>query len=221
MSDPIELVKFVRGIAAEEARRIGQRFGDGTADVVEGSYAAIRKAGSTTATPGFFVPPHIELEVGDHVFWFDDGGYKKVLDVHNRNAVRASGVEARHSAAQALAAQPITADGYILAWLLPAATPDEIPPAHLLVDKVTLYTDAAAPGLDGSNFWTLELYAWEDGWTTPIATWILDDADDEPGQLRQATIETEFGYPTFYLWAAATGSPPDVYINGELTYREL
>jgi hypothetical protein len=85
--DPVELVRLIRRITTEETGSLRRQWGDGTAETVEGSYAAVRKAGATVATPGFFIPPHLTLEPGDHVFWFDAGGYKRIIDVLNRNAV--------------------------------------------------------------------------------------------------------------------------------------
>ena len=93
MTPELELVRLIRRIVTEEVRRVGQFFMDGTVETTDGATASVRKADPNAApTPGFFVPPDLQVTAGDHVWVYDGLGYKLVLQVLNRNAVIYSGL---------------------------------------------------------------------------------------------------------------------------------
>jgi hypothetical protein len=93
MSAEDELVRLIRRLVTEDTRRLGQFFMDGTVESVAGTAASIRKADPTAPpTPGFYVPPDLQVLAGDHVWVYDGLGYKLVLQVLNRNAVLPPGV---------------------------------------------------------------------------------------------------------------------------------
>lgn len=89
----LEMVRLVRRIAVDESRRVAQVFVDGSVEAVVGNVASVRKADpQASATPGFFVPPMLHVLPGDHVWVYDNGGYKLILAVLNRNAILPSGL---------------------------------------------------------------------------------------------------------------------------------
>lgn len=88
MTDPFRLNQIIRGVMADEIRRIDNRFGIGLVDAVEGGFASIRKGDPLApATPGFVVPPDMHIVSGDQVLYMDEARLKLVLRALNRNVV--------------------------------------------------------------------------------------------------------------------------------------
>jgi hypothetical protein len=80
MSDPFSLTRLIRDVMKGDLDALDRRFGDGIAATVEGQYCSVRKGDpEAPATPGFFITPELAVSEGDHVWYFDSGGYKLVL----------------------------------------------------------------------------------------------------------------------------------------------
>ena len=91
MSDPFQLNKLVDAMVQRAVQGERGRFGDGVVAVAEGSYASVRKGDpEAPATPGFYAPPDLAVVAGDHVWYFDGGGFKLILKVLNRSALKPS-----------------------------------------------------------------------------------------------------------------------------------
>jgi hypothetical protein len=87
MTDPFQLNRLIQTIVQRELAR-ADHWGDGIAAVVEGSYASVRKGDPLAEpTPGFFVAPDLVVREGDHVWFYDDGGFKLIVKVLSRNAL--------------------------------------------------------------------------------------------------------------------------------------
>lgn len=87
MSDPFQLNRLIRDVVSPDLRRLDERFGDGVVAIAEGGYCSVRKGDpEAPATPGFFVPPDVYVASGDHVWYFDSGGFKVIVKNLNRAA---------------------------------------------------------------------------------------------------------------------------------------
>ncbi|HVM30763.1 MAG TPA: hypothetical protein VM305_08375 [Candidatus Limnocylindrales bacterium] len=139
-----EIVELIRSIVGDELRSVRQAWSDGVVDSVEGSQAMVRLGGpSSMPIPGFFVPPSLTVQPGDHVHVFRLGGYQIITEVLNRNALAVSGE------AVVGMTNPMTRDwqiirggagGAAVAFNPPYADPSELPLAEhkrLRVNKTT------------------------------------------------------------------------------------
>lgn len=82
-----------KAVAAAFASQ-GQTLSDGTVVNVEGNKASVQLGGpSSPALPGFVIPPSLVVIAGDHVQVYRQGGYQRVLEVLNRNALNTPAID--------------------------------------------------------------------------------------------------------------------------------
>jgi hypothetical protein len=88
VTDPFAINRLIDEMIAIRLQRPAARFGDGIVATAEAGYASVRKGDpEAPPTPGFTVSPELAVQAGDHVWYFDDGGFKLIIKVLSRNAV--------------------------------------------------------------------------------------------------------------------------------------
>lgn len=115
-----------------EIERVDNAFVTAEVDAVEGNRASL-KAADSPATTAWVIPPGLLVEVGDLVFAYRRGSFRKIEGVLNRNAL------------DAMARNPFTAPGQVL-----IAGPDGQP---------TVLEPPGDPELDYTLEWDGELQA--------------------------------------------------------------
>lgn len=82
------LARAMAAVATDTAAPLLRSWGDGIIATFEAPHASVRKGDPLApATGGFYVSPELRVEVGDHVFYFEQGAFRLVLTVLNRNGV--------------------------------------------------------------------------------------------------------------------------------------
>lgn len=84
-----DLNRLVRQVSQDEAKRANP-LTSGVVTVVSGGRAVVRPAGGSEM-PGFVAPPFLNVLAGDHVLLHQDGPWKLILAVLNRNATVSTG----------------------------------------------------------------------------------------------------------------------------------
>jgi hypothetical protein len=83
-----DMAKAARSMGADEARQVTPLFGRGIVASFETGVAAVQKGGaSAPSTGGFRVPPRLLVEVGDVVFYYEQGSDRMILEILSRSSV--------------------------------------------------------------------------------------------------------------------------------------
>lgn len=86
MSTAYELLRLIRAVSEEADRSLEGMITAAVCVTRAGDYASVRIGANDEATPGFYVPPGLDVQADDNLLIYRWKGYDLVLMVLQRNA---------------------------------------------------------------------------------------------------------------------------------------